>query len=187
MSDPIRIACFGDSLTEGFGLRESQSLPSVLEELLRARGLEVRCLNFGVSGETAGEGLQRLGKVLQARPELCIVAFGTNDFFLGLEPDEIEEDLAAILEGLAAMGVPALLAGVRCLTDFGEEYKHAFDTIFPRLAKRFAVPLLPDLLTLYLGDPMKVLIDQLHPNELGVRAMAEALVPLAAVLLEKQE
>jgi acyl-CoA thioesterase-1 len=175
MSGSFCIACFGDSLTEGFGLRASQALPSVLETLLRERGLDVRCHNFGVSGDTAGEGHQRLKKVLQAKPDLCIVAFGANDFFL-----------AASLEGLAACKIPALLAGVRCLAEFGEEYKREFDMIFPHLADRFGVALLPDLLALYLRDPMKVLIDQLHPNELGVRSMAEALVPLVEAELAKQ-
>ncbi|WP_022662325.1 GDSL-type esterase/lipase family protein [Paucidesulfovibrio longus] len=186
MSGSFCIACFGDSLTEGFGLRASQALPSVLESLLRDRGFDVRCHNFGVSGDTAGDGLQRLKKVLQAKPDLCIVAFGANDFFLGLEPGQTDDDLAAILEGLAACKIPALLAGVRCLAEFGEEYKREFDMIFPHLAERFGVALLPDLLSLYLRDPMKVLIDQIHPNEQGVRSMAEALAPLVEAELAKR-
>lgn len=186
MSKPTSIACFGDSLTEGFGLSDAQALPTVLEEMLRDSGFTVRCLNLGVSGETSGEGLDRLKQVLQVKPDICVVAFGANDFFLGMEPEETEDNLADILEALAAKKIPVVLAGVRCLPDFGEEYKTAFDAVFPRLAERFNVPLLPDLLATYLSDPAKVLIDQLHPNELGVRSMAEALAPLVAGVLEKQ-
>lgn len=184
MGGTARIVCFGDSLTEGFGLRPAQALPSMLRDVLRERGLEAECLNFGVSGETAGEGLLRLKKVLRAEPDLCVVAFGTNDFFEGLEPAETEEALAAILRGLAERRIPTVLAGVRCIKEFGEEYRLVFDAVFPRLAERFRVPLLPDLLELYLHDPDKVLIDQLHPNASGVRCMAEALAPLVLDLLK---
>ena len=181
---PLRIACFGDSLTEGFGLHDSQALPAVLEQRLREQDLDVRCLNLGISGETTEDGLDRLDQLLDARPDLAVIQFGTNDFFVGLEPSETELNLTDMLEALADKNIRTVLVGVCCLAEFGEEYKAEFDAVFPRLADRFGVPLLPDLLAAYLHDPSLLLIDQLHPNTAGVRAMVEALAPLVIKALE---
>ena len=53
---PVRIACFGDSLTEGYGLRPDEALPAILEEMLREEGIRTTCLNYGVSGDTSEIG-----------------------------------------------------------------------------------------------------------------------------------
>jgi len=179
------IACFGDSLTEGFGLHSAQALPAVLENELLQQGHQVRCVNMGVSGDTSGDGRRRLKKVLKAKPCVCVVAFGTNDFFVGAAPGELEENLSAILDGLAACRIQPVLAGAGCLAEFGEEYKREFDAVFPLVAARYQAPLLPDLLGTYLRDPAKTLIDQLHPNEHGVRSMVRALAPVVAEALRK--
>ena len=49
---PVRIACFGDSLTEGYGLRPDEALPAILEQMLREEGIRTTFLNYGVSGDT---------------------------------------------------------------------------------------------------------------------------------------
>ncbi|SKA79783.1 acyl-CoA thioesterase-1 [Paucidesulfovibrio gracilis DSM 16080] len=185
MASARTIACFGDSLTEGFGLVTKHALPAVLEGLLREQGYDVTCRNMGVSGETSEDGLRRIKPVLKLKPCVCIVAFGANDFFLGTEPGETEANLAAMLDGLKACNIAPILAGVACFPEFGDEYKKQFDAVFPELARRYAIPLLPDLLGTYLHDPDNTLIDQLHPNEQGVRNMARALAPIAAKVLDE--
>jgi len=70
------VTLLGDSITAGFGLPSAESLPVRLEEVLRAKGLRVRVRGAGVSGDTTGGGLARVGYSVQDDTDLCIVALG---------------------------------------------------------------------------------------------------------------
>lgn len=182
MSVP-RLAFFGDSLFAGYGLAPGQALPARVEALLRAEGREIQALNFGVSGETAADGLRRLNRVLAAEPAACLLEFGANDSFQGYSPAEMEQNLEALVTALRQAG-PVLLVGVRSLA-FEDEYPaEAFEAVHPALAQRHGLPLFPDILAPYLEDPDLLLPDGLHPNADGVEAMARALLPQARDLLE---
>jgi acyl-CoA thioesterase I len=79
----IKVACIGNSITEGAGIVEDQRYPSVLQKLL---GDKYEVTNFGVGGRT----LLKKGdfsywqdsaylKVLRWNPEIIIIKLGTND------------------------------------------------------------------------------------------------------------
>lgn len=179
MPGPLRIACFGDSLTEGYGLTPGEALPAILERDLRDRGIEVRCLNFGVSGDTAEDGLQRLGAVLDAEPDGVILAFGANDCFLDEPVEAVATRLSALIEAFRGRDIPILLAGVNAGLNPDATYRARFEAIFPDLAGHYGLALFPDILAPYQGDPAQTLLDGLHPNAAGVEAMGRALLPLA--------
>jgi len=174
---PTRLACFGDSLTEGYGLHPEEALPAVLERMLREDGIRATCLNFGISGDTTGDGLARIEKVINAEPDAVIVEFGTNDCFIGEPIETIKGNFSAIIETLIEKKIPILLVGISALTDFGPEYKAEFDPLFSELADKYDLPLFPDILSCYFGNSMMTLMDGMHPNEHGVEAIARGLYP----------
>jgi acyl-CoA thioesterase-1 len=182
MSTPVRIACFGDSLTEGYGLQRDESLPAVLERMLDETGVPARCLNFGVSGDTAGDGLARIGTVLAATPDAAVVEFGANDCFLGEPVATVRANLAAIIEALLGQSIPVMLVGITAALNPEEGYKDAFDPLFESLAHHYSLPLFPDILSCYFGDSELMLMDGLHPSAPGVEAIARALLPQVAAL-----
>ncbi|WP_236718902.1 hypothetical protein [Syntrophotalea acetylenica] len=49
---PVRILAFGDSLTAGWGLQPSKTVPACLESTLIKEGFDVSFINTGVPGET---------------------------------------------------------------------------------------------------------------------------------------
>ncbi len=172
------VAAFGDSLFEGWGLNPGQAAPVVLEQLLRKANVTARVRNFGISGETAAEGLNRIGRVVKSRPTLTIVEFGANDFYQLVPPKSIQAQLASIIETLMDQGSQMLLVGIRCLAEFtGEQYKAQFDPIFPDLAKQFSIPLVPDIFAAYLDDPTMLQADGIHPNKSGAKAIAHLILP----------
>ncbi|WP_018123403.1 arylesterase [Desulfovibrio oxyclinae] len=179
------LAVFGDSLTEGYGLKPSEALPAALERRLRAEGIEVKALNFGISGETSEDGLHRMNEVLKAKPDAVIVAFGANDFYVGDEPDFVRENIETLCNAFIGKGIPVLLGGIKAIPDVGAEYKAEFDKVFPELAEKLGIPLFPNVLAPYFGNPMLTLMDGLHPNEQGVERMAEAMLPHVRALLKK--
>ncbi len=128
-----RLLMLGDSLTAGYGLPQSEALPVRLEAALRARGRRVRVINAGVSGDTTAGGRARLDWALADRPQAAIVALGANDALRGLPAAELTANLAAILDTLAARGIPALLAGMRAPPNFGPDYARELDAALPWL------------------------------------------------------
>jgi acyl-CoA thioesterase-1 len=182
MSETLRIACFGDSLTEGYGLAREEALPAVLQRELHERGINAHCLNFGVSGDTTEDGLDRLDDVLEADPDRVILAFGANDCFLDEPVGTVTARLSALIEAFLDRDIPVLLVGVNAGLNPDPSYRTNFEAIFPALAEKYGLALFPDLLAPYQGDPSLTLLDGMHPNEAGVEAMGRALLPLAEAL-----
>ena len=174
---PVRIACFGDSLTEGYGLRPDEALPAILEEMLREEGIRVTCLNYGVSGDTSGDGLARINNVIESAPDTVVLEFGANDSFVGELVENIRRNLTTIIETLLDRKLPILLVGIAALADFDPDYKAEFDLLFQELADKYNLPLFPDILSCYFGNSDMMLMDGMHPNEQGVRAIARDLLP----------
>ena len=173
----VRIACFGDSLTEGYGLDREEALPKALERRLRDDGIPAQCLNFGISGETFEDGLARIDEVIDARPDGVILEFGANDCFTGDPVQSIKDHASAIIETLKRHDLPILLVGITAHPEIGAEHKAEFDPLFQELAEQHDLLLFPDILAPYFPDPSLTLLDGLHPNAQGVEAMARALLP----------
>src|SRR5688500_848664 len=56
---------FGNSLTAGYGLDQSQAFPALIQQKIDSAGLPYRVINGGVSGETSAGGNQRIDFVLK--------------------------------------------------------------------------------------------------------------------------
>ena len=174
---------FGDSLTAGYGLPAGQAFPARLEAWLHQQGIEARVVNAGVSGDTTAGGLARLDWALADKPDLVILALGANDALRGIEPSTVRENLDKMIGKIEASGAKVLLLGMLAPPNWGEEYRHAFDKIFPELARIHHLPLYPFFLE---GVAMKPELNQpdgLHPNERGVAVLVDRIAPVVARLL----
>lgn len=79
-----KIVCIGNSITNGFPFKRSQSFPSLIRE---ATGFEV--INKGENGESTGQVLARFQKdVIHHKADLVIILTGTNDFIFSLDTTE---------------------------------------------------------------------------------------------------
>jgi acyl-CoA thioesterase-1 len=171
--DPIVILAYGDSLTAGFGLRPSKAYPALLEKRLRAEGYRVRFINAGLSGDTTGGGLERLDWALAETPDIAILELGANDALQGLEPAAAKANLDAMLSKMKAAGARVLLAGMLAPPNMGDVYEQAFKQIFPDLAEKHEVALMPFFLEGVAARPEFLLPDMLHPNEAGTEIIAD--------------
>ena len=126
----------GDSLTAGYGLASRDGLPARLEAALRARGLDARVIDAGVSGDTTAGGLARLEWALADRPHAVIVALGANDALRAIDPAIARSNLDRLLAALSERSLPVLLAGMLAPRNLGPEYGARFDAIYPELAER---------------------------------------------------
>ena len=181
-----RILAFGDSLFAGYGLAEDEGYPEKLEAALRARGINARVADAGISGDTTAGGRQRIAFVLDAMeraPDLALVELGGNDLLRGLSPAEARANLGAILAELQSRGIPAVVYGMRAPPNAGPEYQAAFDAMYPELARQYDAVLVPFFMEPLLGRPEWVQPDRIHPTAEGIDAMVAATVDAVAEAL----
>ncbi len=180
--DALLVAFLGDSLTAGFGLAEEQAFPAVTGELLAARGVAVRVVNGGVSGDTSSGALARVDWLLTQKPDVVVVAIGGNDGLRGQPVAALERNLREIVRRARAADARVLVAGQQIPTNYGPEYATAFRELYPRVAREEGAELLPFLLEGVAMIPRLNLPDGIHPNSAGQRVVAghvaDALEPM---------
>lgn len=186
MATPIRLLALGDSLTAGYGLPPGHGFVPKLEAALRARGRNVRVVDAGVSGDTTAGGLARLDWALAERPDAAMVGLGGNDGLRGLPPREVRSNLTAILDKLAARGIPTLLAGMVAPPNLGTEYGRQFLATFADLAReRPEVVFYPFFLEGVAAEPALNQPDGIHPNARGVEEVVRRILPAVETLLSR--
>lgn len=181
---PVKIVAFGDSLSAGYMLPESEAFPTVLQNKLRAAGYNVTVVNGGVSGDTSTDGLARVDWTVSDGTDAVILELGANDMLRGIDPAITRKNLADILERLKARHIKVLLAGMLATPSLGQDYGRQFDAIYPDLAKQFGVPLYPFFLDGMIQDASQHLSDGMHPNKRGVETIVAHILPDAEALVK---
>jgi len=173
-----RILAFGDSLFAGYGVGTENSYPAKLETALRARGIDARIVNAGVSGDTSGAGRQRLPFVLdkQQNIDLVILELGGNDLLRGIPPSETRANFEAMLSELRDRGIPVLLMGMRAPPNYGPEFQRDFDALYGDLAQEYGADLIPFWLETVYQRPELFQNDRIHPTEEGLQVLANDTV-----------
>jgi acyl-CoA thioesterase-1 len=179
-----RILAFGDSLTAGPGLAAEDTLPVQLQKLLKARGHDVEVINAGVSGDTTAMGLDRLDYALGAGPvDAAILELGANDMLNGMSPKDARANLAKMIETFQSKGVDVVLAAMVSSNNWGQAYREEFDSIYPALAARYGVTMVPFFMEGVWGDPRLLIGDGVHPNAAGVQKIAKKIAPYVEKVL----
>jgi acyl-CoA thioesterase-1 len=170
---------FGDSLTAGYGLADpgTQSYPAQVQRKIDAAGLPWRVVNAGLSGETSAGGLRRIDWVLNQRADVFVLELGANDGLRGTSPSVTEANLQAIIGRVRSKYPQAriVIAGMRMPPNMGQDYAEQFQAIYPDLARRNGVALIPFLLD---GVAMKAEMNQgdgIHPTAAGAAVVAEGV------------
>lgn len=180
---PSIVTVLGDSITAGLGLPARDSMPAQLQAALARRGVSVVVRAAGVSGDTTGGGLARVGFSVAADTKVCVVALGGNDLLQGVDPSSSKANLRGVLTKLRARGIRAVLVGVAAPQAIGAAYAREFNAIYPSLAREFGVPLYANILSGVRDDRTLMQRDGIHPNAAGAKRIAEALAPVVAKAL----
>jgi lysophospholipase L1-like esterase len=162
------ILAFGDSITHGTGVGDSESYPAVLTTLT---GRKV--VNSGVPGEVSGTGVQRLPELLEREhPSLLILCHGGNDLLAHQNHQLIADNLRTMIRMSIERGVPVLLVAVP-----SPDFMLKPPSLYEELSKEFHIPLERNALPHILGKST-LKSDHIHPNAAGYRLLAEALADL---------
>ncbi len=183
------ILAFGDSLLAGYGLDDGESYPARLEKALRARGVNAKIANAGVSGDTTAAGLERLDFTLESqaeKPELVLISLGGNDMLRGLPPEETRNNLEAILKRFQQDHIRVVLLGMMAAPNLGKDYAAKFNPIYPQLAQKYGATLVPFFLQPVIDKPDLLQKDHMHPTAIGIDAIVTATIDDVIDTLPKQ-
>jgi acyl-CoA thioesterase-1 len=181
-----RIIVLGDSLTAGLGLPIDRAYPALLGERLKHEGLNYEVVNAGVSGDTSAGGLSRLDWALSGDVRILIVALGGNDALRGLPTAELKQNLSTIIERAQARHITVILAGMEAPPNFGRDYIVAFHKVYPALAQKYHVALVPFLLQGVAGIDRLNQRDGIHPTAEGARIVADNVWAALKPIVDKQ-
>jgi len=169
------ILFFGDSLTAGFGLEDSNdAYPAVVQRIIDSLAIDYVVVNSGVSGETTAGGLGRINWVLNQKVDIFVLELGANDGLRGISLAETRENLQAIIVAVRKKypEIPIILAGMQLPPNLGQDYTMEFKSIFEELAKKNALEIIPFLLKDVGGIPELNQDDGIHPNVEGQKIVA---------------
>jgi acyl-CoA thioesterase-1 len=171
-----KVLLFGDSLMAGYGLPNEQHLSVILENDLQQDGHNIKIINGSVSGSTSSGGLNRVDWAIDEPDlDLVILGLGANDMLRGINPNETEKNLEQIIQTVKDKKIKIILAGMLAPITHGIQYKNQFDQIYPRLAKKYDIPLIPFLLDGVALKPEYNQIDGMHPNDKGTLIISQTL------------
>src|SRR5437773_4666117 len=183
-ADMPAVVFLGDSLTAGYGLDPDQAYPALIQRKIDEAGLRYRVVNAGVSGETSAGARRRVEWLLAQPVAVLVVETGGNDGLRGQDPSATAENIQAIIDRARRPPSPAkiVLVGMESLPNYGADYARRFHGIYPQLAKKNGVVLIPFLLDGVAGVPSLNQADGIHPTAEGQQKLAEtvwkALQPL---------
>jgi acyl-CoA thioesterase I len=157
------ILVFGDSLSAGYGIAIEQSWPNLLQKELERTQAKFNIINASISGETTIGGKQSIGKALQQhRPSIVIVELGANDGMRGYNLADTERNLNDIIAQSKRSQAKVLLIGMQLPPNYGEAYTTKLRELYPRLANKHHILLLPFLLDGVAANQFQP--DNLHPT-----------------------
>lgn len=185
----VTVLILGDSLVQGYGLPEMDGFVPQLEKELIDKGLGIKLINGGVSGDTTAGGLARLDWSLTDDIDGVVLSLGANDMLRGLPPEHSKENLNNIIQKIQSRKLPVLLVGIRSIENYGKDYKYSFDSIFVELAKDFDIIYYPDFLSPILNLQRSQFMeyfqaDNIHPNAKGVSLIVEGISPFVLKLVK---
>ncbi len=187
------VVCFGDSLTAGEGAPSGSAYPDFLRRDLARAGYHATIINQGVPGDTTKEALARFQKVLGAHPSVVILELGINDALFNRPVSETSENLTSMIDSMQRAHIRILLAGMDLTPMLGPnlppqleaESLKSFYVLYPALAKKYNLPLIPFLLQGVYGVPGMMSPDYIHPNAAGYEKVADTVLPNLEKMLDK--
>lgn len=168
------ILFLGDSITAGYGLDLKEAYPALVQKKIDALNLPYHVVNAGLSGDTTSAGEQRLHWVLRQKVAVLVLALGANDGLRGIPADTTKENLQKMINFAKSRNpsIKILLAGMRMPPNYGKNYTTQFAALYPALAEKNTIILIPFLLKNVGGIQKLNLPDRIHPTAEGQALVA---------------
>ena len=169
------IVFFGNSLTAGYGVDPTEAYPALIQNKIDSLHLNYKVINAGVSGETSSGGNGRINWILRQPVDIFVLELGGNDGLRGIPLSETRKNLQAIIDTVKAKYPDAkiMLEGMQIPPNMGQRYATEFKNIYPELAEKNNIVLVPFLLKNVGGNAKLNQQDGIHPTAEGHKVVAQ--------------
>jgi acyl-CoA thioesterase-1 len=172
------ILCFGDSITAGYGLEDSNdAFPALLQEKIDSLNLNYTVVNSGLSGETTAGGKSRIDWTLNQDIDIFLLELGANDGLRGVPLSETRANLQAIINTVEnkSPSTKIILAGMQLPPNMGQEYTTEFRELYVQIAAANNIAFIPFILKGVGGIAALNQSDGIHPTIQGHKIIAQTV------------
>ena len=173
IAESKKLLILGDSISAGYGLKESENWVQLLENSLRKSGQELQIINSSISGDTTIGGLSRIESDLEEhKPNYVLVELGGNDALRGYPINKIKSNLLKIIDTSLLAKANPMIMQIRIPPNYGKNYVAAFESIYSEIAEEKNIPILTFLLEKVALNKSLMQLDGIHPNQKAQQIIA---------------
>ena len=173
IAESKKLLILGDSISAGYGLKESENWVQLLENSLRKSGQELQIINSSISGDTTIGGLSRIESDLKEhKPNYVLIELGGNDALRGYPINKIKSNLLKIIDSSLLAKANPMIMQIRIPPNYGKNYVAAFESIYSEIAEEKNIPILTFLLEKVALNKSLMQLDGIHPNQKAQQIIA---------------
>ena len=185
IAESKKLLILGDSISAGYGLKESENWVQLLENSLRKSGWELQVINSSISGDTTIGGLSRIESDLaEHKPNYVLVELGGNDALRGYPINKIKSNLLKIIDASFVAKANPIIMQIRIPPNYGKNYVAAFENIYSEIAEEKNIPMLTFLLEKVALDKSLMQLDGIHPNQKAQQIIANQVEKELSIILK---
>lgn len=183
--EKVRIACIGDSITEGYGLRcQSQSsYPYKLNQMLGDNYIVQNCGRSATTLQKQGDysywTVCDFMNALQLQPNIVVIALGTNDTkTYNWNQERFKKDYQNLIDTIQSIPSKPQIILVKPVPAFETKWTindstlvNGVNPVIDELQVQYKLHVI-DMHDAFLGEAENF-VDSIHPNEIAVYKMAE--------------
>ncbi len=176
IADDKKLLILGDSISAGFGIKESQNWTTLLKSSFSKEGKSLEIINSSISGDTTSGGLSRINRDLNTyKPDFVLVELGGNDALRGYPISRIKQNLLKIISIISNNQSIPIIMQIKIPPNYGKKYIEAFENIYSEVASETDAKLISFMLeNVALRDGL-MQPDGIHPNEKAQPVIAEQI------------
>ena len=166
IADDKKLLILGDSISAGFGTKESQNWTTLLKSSFSKEGKSLEIINSSISGDTTSGGLSRINRDLNTyKPDFVLVELGGNDALRGYPISRIKQNLLKIISIISNNQSIPIIMQIKIPPNYGKKYIEAFENIYSEVASETDAKLISFMLENVALREDLMQPDGIHPNE----------------------
>ena len=176
IADDKKLLILGDSISAGFGIKESQNWTTLLKSSFSKEGKSLEIINSSISGDTTSGGLSRINRDLNTyKPDFVLVELGGNDALRGYPISRIKQNLLKIISIISNNQSIPIIMQIKIPPNYGKKYIEAFENIYSEVASETDAKLISFMLENVALKKDLMQPDGIHPNEKAQPVIAEQI------------
>ena len=176
IADDKKLLILGDSISAGFGIKQSQNWTTLLKSSFSKEGKSLKIINSSISGDTTSGGLSRISRDLNTyKPDFVLVELGGNDALRGYPISRIKQNLLKIISIISNNQSIPIIMQIKIPPNYGKKYIEAFENIYSEVASEMDVKLISFMLENVALREDLMQPDGIHPNKKAQPVIAEQI------------